>query len=270
MKSKRRHELQHNVLDAELGKTVDFFKTHGWKVVWTVLGLAAAWVAISTWQSSRAANRGRIESKYAAAHAQVQNLMITGKNPGGVLGELEDLIDQTSVPRVSALSQIDAGDLCAAGARRAAEALGAAKALGAAPSVIEGHRKDFKTYAARAADYYAQGREAMPEQDRIVAKAHIGLAKLAETRAGLLDGDQRARAFAEALSEYKAVASLSGAAGSPAAVYAAGAVKRLYDADDQLRADYVSAVRMATTVPAAPATQPASKPAKTTSRPAAP
>lgn len=270
MKTKRRHELQHNTLDAELGKTVDFFKAHGWKVVWGVLGLVVAWVVVSTWRSSQAANRGQIESRYASTHVEVQNLLITGKDPSGVLGVLDELIGQTTVPHVAALSAVDAGDLCATRARQGAEALGAAQALGAAPSAIDGHRKDFTTYTARAADYYAQGRDAMPDQHGIVARAHIGLAKLAETRAGLLDGEKRAKAFAVALDEYKAVASLAGAVGSPPALYAANAIKRLYDAQDQLRADYASPVRMATTAPAAPATQPTSKPAGATSKPVAP
>ena len=267
MKTKRRHELQHNTLDAELGKTVAFFKKHGWTIVWSVLGLVAVWVAISTWRSSQATNRGQTESKYAMAHADVLDLTITGKDPGAVLGVLDELIDQTAVPRVSALSCVDAGDLCAVRARRAAEALGAARATGAAPSVIAAQRKEFDTYVARAGDYYGQARDAMPDEQQIVAKAHIGLAKLAETKAGLLDGDKRTQAFADALGEYKRVASLTRAVGSPTATFAENAINRLYDAQGQLRADYTSAVRMATTLPAAPeppATQPASKPADKT------
>lgn len=257
MKAKRRHELQHNVLDAELAKTIEFFRKRGWTIVWVIVAGAAIWTGISMWRSSRAATRTNIESTYADVHTRVGRG--AGK-PELLLGELDDLIDQTSVPRISAMACVDAGDICAARARRAAHTLTAAQIASAGKAVIGTHRKEFGKYRDRAKGYYANARDALPDQHLAVAKAHVGLAALAETEASLLEGDLRKAAFKAALKEYKAVDEIDAVAGHPVAALAKRARRRLFDAQGQLRDDYTRPVRMATTVPAAPATQPASQP----------
>ena len=257
MKAKRRHELQHNVLDAELAKTIEFFKKHGWKIVWVALAAAAVWTGVSMYRSSRATTGASIESRYADLHVEVGR---PTRKPEALLGELDELIEQTSVPRVSAMACVDAGDVCAAQARQAAQAVAAARTTGAGKQAVAAHRKAFEKHRGRARGYYAKARDDLPDQHLAVAKAHVGLAALAETGASLLEGDERKAAFAAALAEYRAVAKIGAVAGHPVAALAERAIRRLYDAQEELRDDYTVPVRMATTLPAAPATQPTSKP----------
>jgi len=257
MKAKRRHELQHNVLDAELAKTIEFFKKHGWTIVWVVLAGVAIWMGISAWRSSRAAKRGQIETQYAGIHARIG---APGQKPEVLLGELDELIDQTTVPRISALACVDAGDVCALQAHSAAQALMAARASGAGDMALGACQKEYDKHRRRAGNYYDRARDALPDEHLAVAKAHIGLAVLAETQAGLLAGDERKKAFAAALKEYRAVSEIGSVAGHPVAALAQRASRRLCDARGLLKEDYIRPVRMATTAPAAPSTQPAARP----------
>lgn len=263
MKAKRRHELQHNTLDVELEKTIKFFRKHGWTIITCILAAGVAWMLFSMWQSSRAEERAEIARRFDQAHDHVRGAAGMSKDPDAVLAELDELIDQTTIPRISALAAMDAGDLCASRARRAGEGLAAARETGAPASAIGEFSKAFKAQTARARGYYERARDAMPDEQIIVGRAYVGLAALAETGAGMLpEGEQRTKALGEALDQYRAAAGLSGAAGSPVAVLADNAVKRLTDDEGRLRASYVSPVRMATTAPAAPSTQPATQPAK--------
>jgi len=262
MKAKRRHELQHNTLDAELEKIIKFFRKHGWTIITCILAVVIAWMLFAMWQSSRAEDRADIVRRFEQAHAHVRSG--GAEDPEKVLAELDDLIDQTKVPRISVLAAMDAGDIVASQVRQAGEKLAAARVTGAAASVIGELNKTFEAQTARARDYYEKAREGMPDEQIIVARAQVGLAALAETGAGMLAGEQRTKALRKALDQYRAAAALSGAAGSPVAALAESAVRRLTDSEGNLKASYTSPVRMATTAPAPPpppATQPATQPA---------
>lgn len=275
MKAKRRHKLQHNVLDAELAKTIQFFKKHGWTIVWIVLAVVAVWTMVSLWRSSRSSKRSEIETEFADVHARLSaDYGIPNEKPEVLLSRLEKLIDQTTVPRVSALSCADAGMICAIQAHVASQSLKAGRASGAAKSVLRARQKEYDKHVRRARDYFAKARDALPDQRLAVAKAHFGLGVLAETKAALLTGDERKKAFDEARDEYLAVGKIGSVEAHPVADQADRAIRRLYDAQGRLRGDYRSAVRMATTRPAAPTTQPATRPAsqpatRPTTKPAA-
>lgn len=275
MKAKRRHELQHNVLDAELAKTIDFFKKHGWTIIWIILAVVAVWTMISMWRSSRADNRAHIEAEFAVVHARLDG--VAGEKPDVLLGQLEEFIEQTDVPRVSALACVDAGMVCAMQAHKAARALSAGQASGASKRVIEAHRKEYNKHRDRARRYYERARDDLPDQHLAVAKAHFGLAVLAEMKADLLVGDkqkdERKKAFEVARTEYLAAGKIGSVKAHPVAARADQAIRRLFDAEGRLRPDYVSPMRMAKALPADPSTQPASRPAsqpatRPTSRPA--
>ena len=268
MKAKRRHKLQHNVLDAELAKTIEFFKKRGWTIVWVFLAAIAVWLGVSGWRSSRSAKRGDIETQYANIRARVGE---PGQKPEVLMGQLDELIDQTNVPRISALACVDAGNLCALRAHGAVQALVAAGVSGEPKAVLATHRKEFDKHRGRARRYYERARDALPEEHLAVAKAHIGLAVLAEAGADLLVGDERKGAFEAALKEYRAVGKIGSVAGHPVAALADAAVRRLCDAQGQLKDDYTKPVRIATTMPAAPSTQPSTQPAtQPATRPAKP
>ena len=259
MKAKRRHQLQHNVLDAELAKTIEFFKKRGWTIVWVVLAVIAVWTGISMWRTSRAHLRAQIETKHAGVHARVA---MSDQKPEVLLAQLDELIDQTRVPRISAQACVDAGDVCSRQAQIAALALEAGRMSGLPKGALDILRKEYDDHRARARGYYERARDDLPDQYPAVAKAHFGLAELAEAAASLLEGDERRKAFEAALDEYRAVGKIGSAGGHPVAALAEGEIKRLYDVQkDRVREDYCTRVRMATTRPAAPSTQPASRPA---------
>jgi len=262
MKAKRRHELQHNTLDAELEKTVKFFRKHGWTIISCILAACVVWIGVTWWQSGKAADRAKIENRFDEAYVHVRSGG-TSEKADAVLAELDDLIDQDTVPRVSVLARLAAGDMCASLARQAGGKLGAAGLAGAAASEIGELGKTFNAKVDRARRYYNGALEAGSDEQILVARAHLGLATLVETEAGILvKADQRKEALGKALAKYREVAAMSAVAGSPVAFRADSAIKRLTDdKGGDIEPDYISPVRMATTIPAEPETQPASQPA---------
>ena len=81
MKAKRRHELQHNVLDAELGKTIDFLKVHGPKVLWGAIIVLAVVMGIYWLIASRSRKVDQIEGQYATLRSAV----LAGPSVGSVV-----------------------------------------------------------------------------------------------------------------------------------------------------------------------------------------
>lgn len=220
MKAKRRHELQHNVLDAELGKAVRFLKTRGTHLIWGVLIAAIiVFVIVYVYQDRKSKLRD----------AQVEYTRLINTNITSVadlrqkIGELEKLTNQDDNESVAARSCVAVGNLIAT------QCLFSKYTV--EPAELQG-------MAAQASRFYSKAIAQFPDDKLPVAKAHLGLARLAETM-GRMD---------EARTQYEAVRDMN-LQGYSVGLLAEGALRRL----DEGRPP----VRMATTsVATSPSSQP--------------
>ncbi len=105
MKAERRHELQHNSLDAELGKTVKFFKDHSSKIVvgvtLVVFVIAAGIFAMHKYETARVEPR--------IAFDKVMSNLASDTDKKKTLSQLEVLSRQTGNPDVAAMSLLEIG-----------------------------------------------------------------------------------------------------------------------------------------------------------------
>ena len=216
MKSTRRHELQQNVLDAELGKTVEFFRKYGTRILWAVIVLGGVALAVTMYVSKDRRERASIETQGAGLLGPV-DYGSTGSKQDNRIGDLRALSDQEKVPRIAAGACVRLGDLYTL---RMAEAKTAAE------------RESEGTQATR---YYERVLSDFSGQPLAVAQAHLGLAKLAESR----------RDFPAAAKAYQAAMNQD---------LGDHPVRTLAEAGKKGLKDLAQPVRMATT---APATQPA-------------
>jgi hypothetical protein len=175
MKSERRHELQHNTLDTELARGVQFFRDHGTRILWGVLIVAFVALAVVFFvRRSRTA---------AVQQAQVlYNSIYVLSMPGGDLGEAGPLLElaETSDGREAALAAVAAGDYYAQ------------LLLNRISGAIEGPQREA---ADSARNWYTRAIDSYSGQDEAVAKAHLGLARLEET----LGNPQAAREHYQAI-----------------------------------------------------------------------
>ena len=224
MKSTRRHELQHNVLDAELAKTVEFFRKYGWKIFYAVVAVVVICLAIYWYVSNRSRQKAQIEDQYTQLKTR-QNEGI--EQPDLLIGRFKELIGQQRAVRIAAMACIDVADIYAMQMLRARDST------------------ERDGFAAQAQEYYRKAIADFPDQKLAAAKAHIGLAKLAEGR----------REFQKAREAYQAVLAIPGLAGQP--------IKSIAEVGLKLLGKLQEPVAMATTAPAEeqPAGQPASRPA---------
>ena len=226
MKSRRRRDLKQNVLDAELGKVVDFFRRRGTYVAWGVLGLAL--IALIIWYVHRR-NQGRL-SAIQTEYDNVVRLQNVPDSEARVLSGLQRVVEQGK-KWMAADACVRMGDILARRSLRVE-----------APS----QREELMEKAAR---YYRKAINEFPDQFLAQAKAHFGLGKLAETR-----GD-----FTAAGDRYQAVAEIPKAAGYPIAGFAMDSLNRL----PKVKVPVPMATTMPSTQPAsAPTTQPATAPAE--------
>jgi len=212
------------VLDAELGRVVSFLKTKGNYILWAAV-VAALIAAIVMYVGRRYRDtRERLQAQY-------DQLMLSQGDPtvrpDDVLQGMKDLAAQYDDKRIGALASVHVGDLYAARATTAA---------------TEAERKSLQDQAAA---YYARAAEAFPDQPMGIAKAHLGLAKLAEDR----------RDFKVAEAQYRAVLAMTDLAGYPVTAAAEQALKDL----PALKEPVPMAATAPSTQPAE--TQPASRPA---------
>ena len=227
MKSRRRHELKQNVLDAELGKVVEFFRRRGTYVAWGVLGLAL--IALIVWYVYR-----RHHGRLAAIQTDYDNLVWSQNDPDSearVLSGLQSLADQGKDKWIAADACVRVGDIFAR------QALAAKR------------QPDRQELMEKAARYYRKAIDEFPDYSLARGKAHFGLAKLAESR-----GD-----FAAASESYHAVAEVTKLRAYPIIGFAMDGLNRL--------PKFEVPVPMATTMPStqpasAAATQPAIAPAQ--------
>ncbi len=240
MKSKRRHELQENMLAGELRKTAEFLKKRGSQLATGALIIAVlifAYVFL-TRQS---------ESKLLGVQAQWDQASSGMVKPEDRTKLLEDLAAQTGDRRIAALACVELGyDY-------------ATKALLASQSSERAALEESsgKWYQKTIADF--------PTQTLAVAKAQYGLGKLYESQ----------RKFNEAAEQYRLAKSSPDMVGQPVAILAEISLQRLKSLETPVvmattmpataPATTVSATAPATTLPApavapAPATAPTTKP----------
>ena len=212
MKSQRRHELQHNVLDAELVKTLDFFKKHGMRLLWGVLIVAVVVLAIRWYVVGRANARAEYAARYSALSGVVA--YASGEQREAAISGLKALVEDQRVDRLAALACVDLGDAYAA---RMIE-------------VSDPAERD--SLAEQARKHYRQAIERFPTVPLAVGKARIGLAKLAESF-----GD-----FEEAAQQYRAAEDLVALSGQPVAILARAGRDKIEDLSQP--------VSLATTAPA--------------------
>ena len=223
MKAKRRHELQHNVLDAELGKVLGFFKRHGSRLVTGVLVvLAVVLVAMRLRSCSR--------EKSLALQQRYDDLVLRADpemQPDDRLARLKELAGQDDDRRIAAMACVAVAETYAARA------------------ILSPSAAERAAFVSDAEEYCRKTVEQFADQPLCVAKARIGLAKLAEGR----------RDFAAAREQYTAVKAMTDLAGTPVLDLAEVSLAELVRLE--------APVRMATTT-SAPASGPATGPATAT------
>jgi predicted negative regulator of RcsB-dependent stress response len=232
MKSRRRHELEHNVLDAELAKIIAFFRRRGFFLACCVLVVAIvvfAIIAIHNWAVRRGVEQENLYTRLVMGDPE--NPMSASERQG----ELESLAAQTDNKRWAAGASLFL-------------AMEYARRLLLARTAEEQRRcLDLATR------YYSNVVWKFPDLPWAASQAHAGLAKLAETR-----GD-----FAAARREYQAVLSMPNLEGYPVRARAAEDLKRLEE--------LTRPVRMSTASPqptTGPTTQPVSTAATQPAEPA--
>ncbi len=214
MKAQRRHELQQNVLGAELSKIAGFIKAHSNLLAWLLL-LAVVVFFVWWWVSnSRARARAEMEAEYVNLVLQPNPEL----KPEERLDKLKDLARRDSDKHRAAMENYEIGREYAA------------------RMLFAGSETERKNLAEQANQYYRIVIDKYPEVRVAVAKARLGLGKVAE---GLGE-------FNTARTEYQTVAGMTDMAGNPLVDIANESIAAL----DQLE----TPVRMATT---APSTQPA-------------
>ncbi|MDP7162757.1 MAG: hypothetical protein QF577_08530 [Phycisphaerae bacterium] len=219
MKAKRRHELQHNVLDAELSKAIEFLKRRGTTILWGV-GIAALIVLVGVYVHRRH------QAKLSAPQQRYDRLKSTARfgvtDPDQLLRTLETLADQRDNKEVAALASVDVGDTCAMRNLVGTKLTGAERA-----QLAQTARQRYQLVLREFSDLPAA-----------VGRAHLGLAKLAETR----------RDFSAARVQYQAALNLGDSAGPVTHAMAQDGLNRLED--------FATPVRLATTLPSRPTTVP--------------
>jgi ABC-type Na+ efflux pump permease subunit len=187
MKSQRRHELQHNVLDAEIAKGVQYARSHrtilSWGVVIAAVALLVVWLAV-----------GHVRKKGLEAQRQYERLTMDAEITEAEQMDGLKTLSQGRDKRYAALALVRLGDVYAM------QLLGA---MGM-PAAQQGE------LAEMAAGFYRQVIDRYPDQKQAVAEARLGLGKLSESRGDL----------AAAREQYQAVLMMTELAGRPVLVRA--------------------------------------------------
>ncbi|NBB94288.1 MAG: hypothetical protein GVY16_00925 [Planctomycetes bacterium] len=161
MKSKRRHELQQNTLDVELGKIIGWLRRHGTKLAVAALIIAVMALGVTLYRRS---------SQTAIAEAQVryENLrsqsLSPDSKPEDVISGFIELSNQNDVPWIAAASLVEAGN------------------INLAQMTLAETAQARKGYGDQAAGFYQQVLYDWQDQPAAVGAALVGLARVAETR----------------------------------------------------------------------------------------
>ena len=219
MKARRRHQLQENVLAIELGKIAEFLRRRG-SYLATGLLIAAVIVLVIVyfWRQS--------QTKQLWAIVEWDRVKAGRVAPDQLVGVLTNLAEQSDNDRIAALAGVELGYEYA---RRLLHAQ---------------HTSERLALLEKAQAWYSLTIQKFPRQKLAVAKAHLGLGKLAET----------ARQWNVAAEHYRRVTMMSDLAGQPVVQLAEAGLRQLNALKEP--------VRMATSAPATkPVPRPASAPA---------
>jgi hypothetical protein len=231
MKSRRRHELQENVLAAEIGKIAEFLKKRGSHLATGVL--IAALVLFGYVFISR-----RSHGKHEGLQRRWDLALSGTLKPDERASTLTDLAEQDDNERIAALAGVELGY------HYATQSL-AAKAGSERVALAE-----------RAGRWYLLTIEKFPKQELAVAKAFYGIGKLRES----------AGQFKTAAEAYRKAKSFTDLAGQPVTRLAEAALLELQALQAPVRMATTAPATQPTSAPVAePASAPASRPA---SRPA--
>lgn len=224
MKSQRRHELEHNTLDAELAATWAFLKKHGNRLLTVVLVVLVVVVGWVYWNRRNEARRMDVRMRY-------DRLLLESRNPSAddeqILAGFRELASQEDVGWVAASALLEIGSRHSVQALLAGDAQARQEAIGQA-------RDSFRQVLQRF------------EQTQPVAAglARVGLGRLAEG-----EGD-----FSAAREHYQAVLDSPVLEGYPVMDQARDALAQLDRLD--------SSVQLATTRPAWADAKPVEPPAE--------
>jgi len=192
MKTERRHDLKHNVLDNELAKIVDFFREYGNRIFWAVMILAALVLAFLFARTQ--IRKRNLETRREYLQLQVDR----GPSIGEQIADWTDYADSTRNRKLAGLALVRAGD-------------------GNLDRFLTGGEEPGETYLARAEDLYKRVLADFADQALPVAMAQLGLGTVALNRNDL---DQ-------ARSHYQAVLAIRGASGTPVAAKARNLIEQL-------------------------------------------
>jgi len=157
MKTERRHDLQHNVLDSEVTKVADFFRKYGNQLFWgAIIGVAIILVVVF----ARNTFRGRqIEgySRYGRLHASVETA------PAELAGAWLEFAQTTHNKRLAGLALVEAGN-------------------NNLVLFLEGGAVDGQAFLAEAEELFQRVLSEYADKPLAVAKAHFGLSTVAKNR----------------------------------------------------------------------------------------
>ena len=106
MKAERRHDLQHNTLDAELAKGIDFFRRHGNKILLVVLLLAVVFTGWGYLDRRAGATRADVQRQY---NQLKRSSLAVGTGEAELLDGFQSLSSQDAVRWIAADSLLQVG-----------------------------------------------------------------------------------------------------------------------------------------------------------------
>jgi len=164
MKSQRRHELEHNTLDTEINKTINFFKKHLNKILAVVLVALVLIVSWMWWDRSRTQKAWEVQSQYDQLCVNMNQSKGDPAATDKLINGFLNLSKDSSSPQIAANSLLQIATLYSL------------QGLGAVES--DEQKKAFD----QATSYYKKVVSECGKFPFVVAGAKIGLGKLAETR----------------------------------------------------------------------------------------
>jgi tetratricopeptide (TPR) repeat protein len=244
MKSERRHELQQNVLDAELSKAVTFFRKYGATLSWAALALIIL-IFIGMYAYRQHQTRlDNLQTDYVGATLLLRQMeagiSFVGEDP---VTKMRKLAEQDSDRRIAAMASVALGDFFASQYEVGLMAVKTSETAPAGKDAASQIRTQVTTIPAEMRTGYYNDAQACyqavldkyPENALQAARARVGLAKLAEDKGDLA----RAREY------YEETRKMTELVGEPVMIEAERSLARL--------ADYKGPVRMATTTQASTA-----------------
>jgi hypothetical protein len=160
MKAERRHELHENVLAHELSRLREFFDKHGNWI--TAVIVAAAIVVLVVWYV-RGRNQRLLAEEQVSFNEALSSPSLETKDR---VSRLEQLANDARDPLVGAESAVFLGDIFADQCLKA---------------IVRGSDEQAAELRARSASFYKLALDKYPKQRVTAARAHFGLASLAET-----------------------------------------------------------------------------------------